>query len=179
MATGQPGFIFCSGCGCQNPERNLFCSRCGTRILRAPAEGVAGLECPNCRHKNDEGAAFCIRCSAPLPKDVVIKETEDVLTLSIMKDQVDFENHREFVAILNKIIKKRIIIDLSNVKWMDSTGIGMLVTYAYKTTRTKQEVKIVGVGAKIKEAIRALRVDNVLDIYEDSPAALASWGLVG
>jgi anti-sigma B factor antagonist len=178
MSEGNIGYIFCSNCGAQNPEKNNFCSRCGMRIIRVPAAGTTGLECGNCQHLNDGSASFCVRCSHPLPKDANVREIEDVAVVEFMRENIDFENHREFVNVLNKVIKKRIIIDLSAVKWMDSTGIGMIVTFTYKTSRTKQEVKIVGVCKKIMEAIKALQVDNVLDLYGEVNEALASWGLV-
>jgi anti-anti-sigma factor len=81
-------------------------------------------------------------------------------------------------ALFTKVKEQRVLIDLCKVEFMDSVGIGSLVTLIYKTNRTKQEIKFIITADKILKAIKGLGVDNVLEIYEDEQAARASWGLI-
>ena len=74
-------------------------------------------------------------------------------------------------------MRNKIIVDVSDVKWMDSTGIGTLVSQVYRYTRTKQELKIVGMNDRIFQAVKQLQVDNVLDLCETINDARVAWGL--
>lgn len=146
----------------------------------APQQAEPQIElfkCPACGQPNPPDAEFCKGCSIPITKDVTCDFQSDVAVLTINMDQLDFENHRVLAPIFKAIMKKKILIDLTNVSWMDSTGIGTLVSQVYRCARTGQEIKIVGMNAKIHAAVKALQVDNVLEIYPDINAARVVWGL--
>jgi anti-anti-sigma factor len=100
-----------------------------------------------------------------------------MIMISLNADEIDFENHSLLQPIFKAVKRKCILIDLSKVKWMDSTAIGTLVSQTYRAARAKQEIKFVGMNKRVFEAVKALSVDNVLDIYPDINAARAAWGL--
>ena len=70
-------------------------------------------------------------------------------------------------------MRKRVIIDLSDVKFIDSTGIGTIATLYYKTNRTKQEIVLVGLDEQVMKPIKALGVDNLFVICESRDKAFA------
>ena len=180
----ERNFVFCTQCGAQNQVRNNFCARCGERLKSAasmaaqPAAAPATtLPCPVCNCKNSPDAEFCKSCSMPLTKDVDIDNQDDYLYLTVKMDEIDFENHDKMAPIFKAAKRRKILVDISHVKWMDSTGIGMLVTQTYRATRAKQDIKIIGMNKKIFEAVKSLSVDNVLDIYDSVNEARDAWEL--
>lgn len=92
-------------------------------------------------------------------------------------DQLDFENHKNLNTLSKRIKNEYVVFDMSRVTWIDSTGIGALVTLTNRFMRTQQMVKFIGVTPKVHEAFRALQVDNILDIYDSLNDAITMWGL--
>lgn len=177
---GNTDFNFCGACGYQNPRRNSFCSHCGQRIYSAAPTGATQediVECPRCGHPNARASKFCAACSSPLDDDFQILDMDDFVVVKLNIEQLDFENHKNLNTISKRIKNEYVIFDLSRVTWIDSTGIGALVTLTNRFMRTQQMVKFIGVTPKVHEAFRALQVDNILDIYDSLNDAITLWGL--
>lgn len=195
-------FQYCRRCGHQNPKKNSFCGSCGEAMKTVadimggsshPAhnagraavssttakilEIAAAEKCPNCSHKNPRDTPCCKKCGMPLSKDVTVEDQGDIAVIIINIEQFDFESHVLLRPVHKSILRKKIVVDISKVQWMDSTGIGALVTMAYMAPRSHQEIKIVGMNQKIMSAVKSLQVENVLDISEDVNACRAAWGL--
>ena len=197
-------FNFCRKCGYQNAAKNNFCGRCGESLKtvasiigaegQAPAGGAAAggtarapvkakaqaaqpSKCPNCKFSNAPDAAFCKKCGLPISKEITVEDQEDLVVIKINLENFDFENHIMLRPVFKSLMKKKIIIDLHNVKWMDSTGIGTLVTLAYQGARSGQSLKIIGMNKKIFDAVKSLQVDNVLELAESVNSCRVEWGL--
>jgi len=171
---------FCVHCGHQNPARNNFCSKCGHRMYPVAPKGTAKedvVKCPNCKHPNARASKFCAACSTPLVEDFRLVKEDDFVLVKINLSQIDFENHKDLSRLTKKIKLPYIIVDMSRVKWIDSTGIGALVTLSNRFARTQQEMKFVGITPKVMEALKALQVDNILSLHDTMNEALVSWGL--
>jgi anti-sigma B factor antagonist len=180
MAAGGRNFNFCGHCGAQNPAKNLFCSKCGSRVLSGAQAGTVTSDivcCDKCGHPNTKTARFCAACSTPLVKDFHVEDEEDYVRVEIKIPQIDFENAKELNTLTKRIVNQRILVDLSQVLWVDSTGIGSLITLVHRFSANRQEIKFIGITKRVFEAIRAMQADNVLDIYESANEALVSWGL--
>lgn len=134
--------------------------------------------CGNCGHHIPDTNNFCSKCGSPVSRNLVMEDKDDLAILRWKAEAVDYTNHGELTSVFPKIMKKRILIDLSKVNFIDSVGIGTLVTLYYKTTRTKQEIKIVGIPPTVRKAIKALGVDNILEIRDTKEQALADWGII-
>jgi len=133
--------------------------------------------CGHCGHHIPDTNKFCSRCGAPLSMHFATSEDKDVFIITAKMDTLDYTNHGEMISIFGRVMKKKILVDLSEVRFIDSVGIGTLVTMYYKTNRTKQEIKVVGVNPNIMNSIKALGVDNVFVIHEDKEHAFADWGV--
>ena len=69
---------------------------------------------------------------------------------------------------------KCFILNLGEVGYIDSSGLGELVS-AYTTARNKQgDVKLLHLTAKAKDLLQMTKLLTVFDTYEDEAKALAS-----
>ncbi len=181
MSSAKSGsYNFCNHCGYQNRSENKFCSKCGQRIQmfsldsKRPPETV---NCPNCGQPNSTGARFCSGCSEPLVDDFKVVDDGDYVLVVINLSQIDFENHRDLNTLSKRLHNQRILIDMNKVKWIDSTGIGALVTLSNRFARSQQEIKFFGMSPKVLDAFKALQVDNILELYKTENEARISWGM--
>ncbi len=100
--------------------------------------------------------------------DLILNKTKDKTVIKFGKDMVlgtegvDFQN--TIIDSLDNGVNY-ILIDLSNVEYITSWGIGMLV-HAYTTT-TKRNAKfsMEGVTQKVRDILIKIKLDTVLPIH--------------
>jgi anti-sigma B factor antagonist len=71
--------------------------------------------------------------------------------------------------------KKKILLNLSNVGYVDSSGIGELVSSFTTVNREGGQLKLLGLTAKIKDLLSITKLLTVFDTYEDEASALNSY----
>lgn len=72
---------------------------------------------------------------------------------------------------------KAVIVDLSKVVFMDSSGIATLVEGLQWSKKEKRKFILTGLGETVHNALSLTKLDNVFSIESDTPSALA--GLSG
>ncbi len=82
---------------------------------------------------------------------------------------------RDAVSRLLEAGRNRIILNLEGVTYVDSSGIGELVS-RYTTTKNQGgQLKLLKLTKKIKDLLMITRLLTVFEIYEDEQSALASF----
>jgi len=67
-----------------------------------------------------------------------------------------------------------IILNLGDVSYIDSSGLGELVS-AYTTVRNKQgDVKLLNLTAKAKDLLQMTKLLTVFDVYDDETKAITA-----
>ena len=71
--------------------------------------------------------------------------------------------------------KKQVVIDLSRVDWMNSTGLGILIS-GYTTLRnTEGELKLANVTDKIQSLLTITKLVTVFEAYDTVDEAVKSF----
>ena len=83
-------------------------------------------------------------------------------------DMFTSPNLREKLLPLFKKNVKGIIVDLSCVSFMDSSGIATLVEGLQWSKKNGKKFVLTGLGANIKNALALTKLDNVFDIKIDT-----------
>ncbi len=71
--------------------------------------------------------------------------------------------------------KKKVLLNLSGVSYMDSSGIGELVSSHASINREQGQLKMLGLGEKIKELLVITKLLTVFDTYQTESQALESF----
>lgn len=71
---------------------------------------------------------------------------------------------------------RNILIDLSGVTTMDSSGIGELVSTYTTVTNRGGKLKLLDMPAKIADILQITQLITVFETYEDEEEAIASFG---
>ena len=74
--------------------------------------------------------------------------------------------------------KKRILLNLAGLTNMDSSGLGLLVSAYATVNREGGQLKLSNLTSRIKDLLLVTKLYAVLEVYEDEPAALASFALL-
>jgi anti-anti-sigma factor len=68
---------------------------------------------------------------------------------------------------------KRLVLNFSGLDYMNSGGIGMLVTLLVRANRQHQQLAAFGLSDHYKQIFELTRLDEAISIYPDEGAALA------
>jgi len=71
--------------------------------------------------------------------------------------------------------QKRILLNLKNVKYIDSSGIGDLVRSATSLRRDGGDLKLLSPAPIILEVLHVTRLDKILEIKDDELLAVQSF----
>ena len=69
---------------------------------------------------------------------------------------------------------KLVVLDFSGMEYMNSGGIGMLVTLLVRGQRRQQRVAAVGLSQHYRQIFELTRLDEAITLHDDVDAALAA-----
>lgn len=81
----------------------------------------------------------------------------------------------ELFALVDKTLDLRILIDFSNIQYMSSVVLGKIIELHKRIAKRKGKLKLCGIGKKIFEVFKIMKLDRVLDIYKDYKRAMKSF----
>lgn len=102
---------------------------------------------------------------------------DDLSALAEMTGAIDGNTVPNFQATLEEIKTKgirRLVLDMSKIKYVNSTGLGSLVKYADTFKSSGGGMALIKVPAKVKIVIEMLGLNAFFDICPDLDAALAA-----
>jgi len=89
-------------------------------------------------------------------------------------DASNTQNFKKFVLpLLSSPIK--LLIDLSNVPFMDSSGMGAMITCLRAAVAAGGKVKLCGLSEQVRAAFGLIRLDHIMDIASSREEALEKF----
>jgi anti-sigma B factor antagonist len=70
---------------------------------------------------------------------------------------------------------KSFLIDLKNVEYADSSGLGAILFGIRQMRPVSGQVKLVNLQPRVLSLIKIAKLDNVIEAYDDEKEALASF----
>jgi anti-sigma B factor antagonist len=106
------------------------------------------------------------------------RETDGVTVLEIEGRIVlgeESNSFREKVKSLLAAGKKKIVLNLSNVSYIDSAGLGTLVATFHSARSQGAILKLANLGSKFKEVLQVTKLMTVFDTYDNEGLAVKSF----
>ena len=100
----------------------------------------------------------------------------EVLTVTGEIDMATAPRFRQRLLALIGGGAQNLVIDLSGVDYIDSTGLGVLMGGAKRVRGAGGDIRLVTAGARLTDLIELTRLDRVLDVYDSVSAATESSG---
>ena len=82
---------------------------------------------------------------------------------------------REKVKSLIAEGKKKIVLNMANVTFIDSAGLGTLVSTFHSAKSQGAALKLAHLGAKFQEVLQITKLLTVFDVYNSEAEAVASF----
>jgi anti-sigma B factor antagonist len=71
--------------------------------------------------------------------------------------------------------RRRAVLNLQGVTYMDSSGLGQLVRGLYTAGKHKAELKAIGLSPRVQEVLKLANLHEMFSDYPDEQAALHSF----
>jgi len=102
-------------------------------------------------------------------KNIIVIKTPERFTVEVAS---------EFKDILNNFVKDqkyKFVIDLSATKYMDSSGLGAIVSRIAATRANNGDIKLANPSKFVKDLLDLTQLMRILKIYKDKKSAIKSF----
>jgi len=109
--------------------------------------------------------------------EITQKRKGDIVVLVIV-GEIDLYNAPEIKDIIHKLIEERnynVIIDLEKVSYIDSSGIGALISSLSNLKKYQGGLKIINVYASVKKVFELTKLTSFFEIFDSENEAVASF----
>lgn len=110
--------------------------------------------------------------------DIKMEKTEGIAVLYIREDRLDANNSEELKAELRRFFDggtKDLILDLKEVLFIDSSGLGVLVSGYKNASILHGSLKLSNLQSQVKSMFELTRLHRVFDIFTTVDDALLSY----
>ena len=83
---------------------------------------------------------------------------------------------RDLIRELLRKGHKQILLNFGNVQYIDSSGLGMLVSSFATVRKQDGELKLLNLTNKVSDVLQITKLYTVFDILDDETAAVKSFG---
>jgi anti-sigma B factor antagonist len=109
---------------------------------------------------------------------IKVTERYEAVILELKGNVMGGEDTKDFNDLLHKLIddgKKNIIIDLADVKFMNSSGLGMLIGGLTTMKKANGHLKLARVTDKIESLLIITKLITIFEFYENVDLAIKSF----
>ncbi len=108
-------------------------------------------------------------------------ETRDdgrVTILTVRGDLVIGERESAFKRTVTRLIEEGkiyLLVDLKEVRFLDSSGLGALVRAMTSSQKEGGDTKLLHAGPQVKKLLEMTKLDSVFEIHDDEERAVSSF----
>jgi anti-sigma B factor antagonist len=109
--------------------------------------------------------------------NLLIEQKGTVVLLTVQEERLDAHNSGELKAQMLKLFeegKNDLVIDLQSVRFIDSSGLGALVSGFKNASSRSGSLKLAGLQLQVKSMFELTRLHRVFEIFTDADEALSS-----
>ncbi len=110
--------------------------------------------------------------------DLATREDGAVTIITVTGDLVIGDAESNFKKAVTRLLEEgrvNLLIDLSAVGFLDSSGLGALVRALTNSQKEGGQTKLLNAGPQIRKLLQMTKLDSVFEIHEDMEAAVSSF----
>jgi len=108
--------------------------------------------------------------------ELAIDKIGDIAAVTVPVDELDASNASELKRDIAPLLQanSKVVLDLSAVRFMDSSGLGAMLSCLRQLTAKNGDLKLCGMSKQVRGAFELVRLHRIFDIYGSrAEAALA------
>ena len=109
--------------------------------------------------------------------DITTRETEKAVVLDI-NGEIDLYNAPQLKDIVNKHIEAQqynIIINLLKVNYIDSSGIGALISSLANLKKCQGSLKIINISPSVRKVFELTKLTSFFELFDTEDEAMKSY----
>ena len=102
----------------------------------------------------------------------------DVKVVRVKEERLVYSMLSSFFAEVSKVIdagSKNLLIDLSQVSYIDSASVGCLMDIYRSVSEQNGQIKLLGLQERVETMVSMTGLHNFMEIYREESAALGSF----
>jgi len=110
--------------------------------------------------------------------ELTTSDVGNVTVLAVRGDLVIGEPETAFKKTVTRLLeegKVNLLVDLGEVGFLDSSGLGALVRAMTLSQKEGGHTKLLRAGPQVRKLLEMTKLDSVFEIYDDRASALASF----
>ena len=110
--------------------------------------------------------------------ELTTREDGDITILTVTGDLVIGEPETTFKKAITRLLEEgrvNLLVDLSAVGFLDSSGLGALVRALTLAQKEGGSAKLLHAGPQVRKLLQMTKLDSVFEIHEDLEAAVSSF----
>lgn len=111
-----------------------------------------------------------------LPFDLVISEEQGCQVFHLRGRLMDQQQADRLMAALDEQLTKGhkyVVLDMSELQYMNSTGLNILINVLTGTRKAGGDTFIAGVSSSVRQLFIVTKLDTVFNMTDDVPSAVA------
>jgi len=124
----------------------------------------------------EPGTAF--RHNPPRTMELKTREDGPITIVTVSGDLVIGDAETTFKKTVTRLLEEgrvNLLVDLSGVGFLDSSGLGALVRALTNSQKEGGQTKLLHAGPQIRKLLQMTKLDSVFEIHEDLEAAVSSF----
>lgn len=109
--------------------------------------------------------------------DLSVEVYGDVAVATLFVDELDASNTDEFKHQMAPVLSEhqRVVIDLEHVRFIDSSGLGAMLSCLRQLGAKGGDLKLSGMSKAVRAAFELVRLHRVLDIHPNRTEAVRAF----
>lgn len=110
--------------------------------------------------------------------ELTTREDGDITILTVTGDLVIGDAEATFKKTVTRLLEEgriNLLVDLSSVGFLDSSGLGALVRALTQSQKEGGQTKLLNAGPQIRKLLQMTKLDSVFEIHDDMEAAVSSF----
>jgi anti-sigma B factor antagonist len=106
-----------------------------------------------------------------------MEQDGDVTVAHVCSESLSANNVKDFKSKISDLLTPdaRIVLDMSSLKFIDSSGIGALVSYASNLNLLNGTLKLCNVTTQVRNLLELVRVQRFFQVFDTRDEAVRSF----
>ena len=109
--------------------------------------------------------------------ELIVENTNGISVITLVSDVLDAENSKDFKREMTPLLQPgaRMVLDIGQLKFIDSSGLGSLLSCLRQLNASNGDLKLCGMGKPVRALFELVRMHRIFEIFNTRDEAVNSY----